>query len=128
MKNLPQISQAEYEIMKIIWDSSPISTNKVCERVPKSHNWSSKTVHTLLSRLTAKQVISYEKRGRMFYYSPLISQEDYISQERHQFLNRFYNGRASSLVSSLISDAELSDEDLQKMYELIDSKLNNPEH
>ena len=66
MKNLPQISQAEYEIMKIIWDSSPISTNEVCERVPKSHNWSSKTVHTLLSRLTAKQVITYEKRGRMF--------------------------------------------------------------
>ena len=66
MEKLPQISAAEYEIMKIIWESSPISTNDVCERVPEAHQWSSKTVHTLLSRLTAKQVIAYEQRGRMY--------------------------------------------------------------
>lgn len=51
MDKLPQISEAEYEIMKIIWDESPISTNSICEKVPSIHNWSNKTVHTLLSRL-----------------------------------------------------------------------------
>ena len=85
MEKLPQISAAEYEIMKIIWESSPISTNDVCERVPEDHQWSSKTVHTLLSRLTAKQVLAYEQRGRMYYYYPLISQESYLCQENHLF-------------------------------------------
>ena len=78
MKQLPQISQAEYEIMEIIWADSPISTNDVCEKVPRTHNWSSKTIHTLLSRLTAKGVISYEQRGRMYYYSPLISKSTHF--------------------------------------------------
>ena len=50
MDKLPQISEAEYEIMKIIWDESPISTNSICEKVPSIHNWSNKTVPTLLSR------------------------------------------------------------------------------
>ena len=38
MDKLPQISEAEYEIMKIIWDESPISTNSICEKVPSIHN------------------------------------------------------------------------------------------
>ena len=127
MEKLPQISAAEYEIMKIIWESSPISTNDVCERVPEAHQWSSKTVHTLLSRLTAKQVLAYEQRGRMYYYYPLISQESYLCQENHLFLNRFYNGQASALLSSLLSGSELSDDDLEEMHRLIDSKLGGGE-
>lgn len=127
MEKLPQISEAEYEIMKIIWAVSPISTNEVCERTPKSHNWSNKTIHTLLSRLTAKNVISYEQRGRMYYYYPVISQKKYLAQENHQFLHRFYDGEASALFSSLLSGSEISDADLEKMYYILDSKLNGGE-
>lgn len=127
MEKLPQISEAEYEIMKIIWDGSPVSTNEVCEKVPKSHNWSNKTIHTLLSRLTAKHVIDYEQRGRMYYYYPVISQEKYLLQENHLFLNRFYDGEAAPLLSSLLSNSQLSDDDLKKMYDMIDSKLNRGE-
>lgn len=47
MEKLPQISQAEYEIMKIIWKKYPISTNEVCEQVSPEHNWSSKTIHKI---------------------------------------------------------------------------------
>lgn len=124
MEKLPQISEAEYEIMKIIWNNFPISTNDICASVPAVHHWSSKTIHTLLSRLTAKKVISYEQRGRMYYYSPLISQEKYLSQENRMFLSRFYNGEATPLLSALLSNAQLSDQDLKNMYHLIDSKLN----
>ena len=112
MDKLPQISEAEYEIMKIIWDESPISTNSICEKVPSIHNWSNKTVHTLLSRLVSKHVISYEQKGRMYYYFPIISKNKYLSQENHNFLSR------------LLSNAQLSDSDLKNMYHLIDSKLN----
>ncbi|MFR5583750.1 MAG: BlaI/MecI/CopY family transcriptional regulator [[Clostridium] scindens] len=42
MEKLPQISEAEYEIMKIVWEDSPISTNDICAKVPAVHNWSSK--------------------------------------------------------------------------------------
>lgn len=127
MEKSPQISEAEYEIMKIIWSDSPISTNEVCEKAPKSHNWSNKTIHTLLSRLTAKHVIAYEQRGRMYYYYPIISQKKYLSQATRHFLDRFYNGEASSLLSSLLSGSEISDADLEKMYHMLDSKLNRGE-
>ena len=127
MERLPQISEAEYEIMKIIWADSPISTNEVCEKAPKSHNWNNKTIHTLLSRLTAKHVIAYEQRGRMYYYYPIVSQKKYLSQENRHFLDRFYNGEAPTLLSSLLSGSEISDADLEKMCHMLDSKLNGGE-
>lgn len=110
--------------MKIIWDESPISTNSICEKVPSIHNWTNKTVHTLLSRLVSKHVISYEQKGRMYYYFPIISKNKYLSQENHNFLSRFYDGEMAPLLSSLLSNAQLSDSDLKNMYHLIDSKLN----
>ena len=128
MEKIPQISEAEYEIMKIIWDESPISTNDVCKKVPASHNWSQKTIHTLLSRLTAKHVITYEKRGRMYYYYPIISKKRYLKQENHQFLNRFYNGKMAPMLSSLLSDEKISNQELNAMYQLIQEKLNDDEH
>ncbi len=127
MEKSPQISEAEYEIMKIIWSDSPISTNEVCEKAPKSHNWSNKTIHTLLSRLVAKHAISYEQRGRMYYYYPIISQKKYLSQATRHFMDRFYNGEALALLSSLLSGSEISDADLEKMYHMLDSKLNSGE-
>lgn len=51
MNNLPQISEAEYEIMRIIWDKYPINTNEITKTVLKSSNWNERTIHTLISRL-----------------------------------------------------------------------------
>lgn len=125
MEKLPQISEAEYEIMQIIWAEYPISTNEVCERAQQTHSWNQKTIHTLLSRLNAKKVISYEQRGRMYYYYPLISQKKYLDQENHHFLNRFYNGEVAPMLSALLSGTEITDSELQDLYEIINQKRNN---
>ena len=123
MGKLPQISEAEYEIMKILWEEYPLSTNEICERAQKNHSWNQKTIHTLLSRLNNKQVISYEKRGRMYYYFPVISQNKYLEQENHHFLERFYNGKAAPMLSALLSNEKISDSDLKEMYDMIQSKI-----
>jgi len=123
MKKLPQISKAEYEIMKILWSEYPLGTNDIAERAQQTHSWNQKTIHTLLSRLTTKHVISYEQRGRMYYYFPLISQKKYLEQENHIFLDQFYDGKIAPMLSSLLSSTELSDSDLKNLYEIINSKI-----
>lgn len=125
MENFPQISKAEYEIMKILWSKYPLSTNHIVERAQQSHNWKQKTIHTLLSRLTIKHIISYEQRGRMYYYFPLISQEKYLEQETLLFVDRFYDGKIAPMLSSLLSNKKLSDSDLKDLSEIINSKIEN---
>ncbi len=69
MSRLPQISEAEYEVMKVIWSKAPISTNEVTDCLSEATEWSPKTIQTLLKRLVQKGAITYEKKSRVFVYT-----------------------------------------------------------
>ncbi len=123
MQKFPQISEAEYEVMKVIWEKAPVSTNDICATLSPSHSWSSKTIHTMLSRLTAKKAVTYEKKQRMYYYSPLISKEDYRTRENRSFLDRFYDGQMGTMFSTFLKEEDVSKEELSELYELLSQKL-----
>ena len=80
MSALPQISEAEYEVMKIVWKYAPINTNEITEKLLETSSWSPKTIQTLIKRLVNKGVLAYEKESRVFVYTPLVQECDYIGQ------------------------------------------------
>ena len=108
MKSLPQISEAEFEVMKIIWKHAPINTNEITEMLSKTTAWNPKTIHTLIKRLVNKGAISYEKDGRVFVYTPRIKEDEYIENESSHFLKRFYNGDITRMLSSFMENNKLS--------------------
>lgn len=55
---LPQISEAEFEVMKIVWSCAPVSTNEITNKLTKTTTWSPKTIQTLIKRLVAKVGLS----------------------------------------------------------------------
>jgi BlaI family penicillinase repressor len=85
MDNLPQISEAEFEVMKIVWRYAPINTNEVTEKLTPTTSWSPKTIQTMLKRLVAKKALTYEKQSRIFVYTPLVKEEAYVMQESSFF-------------------------------------------
>ena len=81
MSNLPQISEAEFEVMKIVWKYAPISTNEITEKLTQISSWSPKTIQTLIKRLVSKKALTYEKQNRVFVYTPLVKEDEYIWEE-----------------------------------------------
>ncbi len=122
MNYLPQISEAEYEVMKIIWKYAPISTNDITDKLLKTTNWNARTIQTLIKRLASKGVISYEKQSRMFVYTPVIQKHEYIGQESETFLERFYNGDITAMISSFIENDKLSASEIGSLRTLLSSK------
>lgn len=120
---LPQISEAEYEVMKIIWKYAPVSTNQVTEKLTQTTDWSPKTIQTMLKRLTSKGALSYEKHSRMFVYTPVFSEADYLRQKNTSFLDRYYNGNLSAMVSSFLTTEELSREELASLRTLLNHRF-----
>ncbi|MCI9526278.1 MAG: BlaI/MecI/CopY family transcriptional regulator [Lachnospiraceae bacterium] len=108
MKTLPQISEAEFEVMKIVWKYAPISTNGITDKLTQTTAWSTKTIQTLIKRLATKGALSYEKQSRVFVYTPLIAETEYIGQQSHSFLKRFYHGDITAMVSSYIENDKLT--------------------
>ena len=64
MNRFPQISEAEYEVMKIVWKYAPINTNEITEKLLQTTSWSPKTIQTLIKRLVTKGALTYEKQSR----------------------------------------------------------------
>lgn len=126
MASLPQISEAEFEVMKIIWKYAPISTNEITDRLTQTTKWSPKTIQTLIKRLVAKGVLSYEKHSRVFVYTPLVKENEYIGQESSSFLKRFYNGDITAMLSAYIENNRLSEAEIDTLRSLL-SKGKNKE-
>ena len=123
MKNKQEISDAEYQVMKVVWAANaPINTNQVVEELEETTSWKPKTIHTLLSRLVKKGALKYEKDGRLFVYTPLVQEPEILAYENDSFLNRFYNGSLNPMVVNLLEQDKLSDEDIAALWELLDKK------
>lgn len=122
MNTLPQISEAEFEVMKIVWKYAPINTNEITDQLVQTTTWSPKTIQTLIKRLVNKGALSYEKQGRIFVYTPLIKKNEYIGQESNSFLKRFYNGDITAMLSAYIENDRLSEKEIEDLRSLLSGR------
>ena len=122
MKKIPQISEAEFEVMKVVWKYAPISTNEITDKLLQSTTWSPKTIQTLIKRLVTKGVLTYEKQSRVFVYTPLIKESDYIGQESNSFLARFYNGDITAMLTAYLENDKVSETDIEHLRSLLSKK------
>ena len=67
MSKLPQISEAEFEVMKVIWKYARISTNEVTEKLTQTTDWSPKTIQTMLKRLVTKKRLLMKNKAESLY-------------------------------------------------------------
>ena len=122
MNNLPQISEAEFEVMKIVWKHAPISTNEITERLTQTTTWSPKTIQTLIKRLVTKGALTYEKQSRVSVYTPLVEENEYIGQESNSFLKKFYNGDITAMLSAYIENDKLSETEIDTLRALLSKR------
>ena len=127
MKKLPQISEAEYEVMKVVWNNAPISTNEVTDRLVQTTDWSPKTIQTLLKRLVQKGALTYEKNSRVFVYTPLVKKDEYLDQENSSFLKRFYDGNLASMLTNYLEKDTLSEKEIETLQNLLSARTRKGE-
>lgn len=125
MNRLPQISEAEFEVMKIVWQYAPVSTNEITDRLMKTTSSGAKTIQTLIKRLTNKGALTYEKEGRVYVYTPLVKENEYISQQSNSFLRRFYDGDITAMLSAYIKNDRLSAEEIGTLRSILDDADND---
>ena len=127
MSNLPQISEAEFEVMKIVWKYAPINTNEITDKLLETTAWSPKTIQTLIKRLVKKVVLAYEKQSRVFVYTPLVKENEYIGHESNSFLKRFYGGNITAMLSAYIDNDRLTESEIETLRSLLSNKSNKGE-
>ena len=124
MDPVKRLPDAEFELMKTIWQNEPpMSTNQIISCLDSDKTWKSQTVMTMLVRLIEKGFLQSEKKGKNRYFSPLISREEYLSTETGIFFDKLHGSSIRSLVSSLYEGENLSEEEIEDLKDWLDEKM-----
>ena len=122
MKTLPQISDTEWQVMKILWASEPLTANEVIKKIEGLMSWKPKTVKTLLGRLVKKNAISFDKDGRTYVYYPLVSEDECVKAESHSFLEKVFSGALNVMFANFLEEKQLSKEEIAELKRILEQK------
>jgi len=122
MKEMPQITESEWRVMKTLWSEGPLSGNQVVDELLERTEWSPRTIKTLLNRLIKKGALRFEKKGREYIYFPLFEERDCLKAESRSFLERFYGGALHPMLSHFLEHESISAEDLEELQRILDEK------
>jgi BlaI family penicillinase repressor len=119
MAKLPDISESEWKVMKILWAKSPQPAYDIAESLSKSEEWHPNTVKTLLSRLYKKKAVTVKKYKNLFLYEPRITEEQCVQAESESFLDRVFGGSVKPLLVHFAKKQKLSESDLQELRKIL---------
>jgi BlaI family penicillinase repressor len=116
----PQISNAEWEVMKVFWDrEAPMAARDAYDALPDGHGWAVKTVKTLLSRLVAKGALAYEQVGNSYLYRAAVTREQATRREARGFVDRVLDGSLMPMLAHFIEDDAITDEEAARLERLL---------
>lgn len=124
---LPKISDAEWEVIKIIWSNPKITSSEIIDKINYKSEWKPSTIKSLINRLLNKKAISFEKKSKEYYYYPLVSEDECVKEESKSFLNRVFNGSINLMFVNFVKSEKLSEEEINKLRDILNSSQNRGE-
>jgi len=122
-RRTPQISDAEWTVMKALWDRSPLASKEVIDALKGSTHWKPKTIHTLLARLVQKGALLARKEGREYQFSPAVKADDCQRSESRSFLDRVFDGDVAPFLACFVRNNKLTRAEIEELKRILDGKV-----
>lgn len=117
-----QISDAEWQVMKIIWMRGEQTSTDLIAVLADRFDWSKSTIQTLLARLVEKECLIREKQGKSFIYSASLSQEEGTHLIVKDVREKVCSRRIKMLLADLIEECDFTLADLEDLEEVMSKK------
>jgi predicted transcriptional regulator len=119
MKKKIRISEAESQIMEMLWRKSPQTPEEIIATATAANDWGAGTVRTLITRLLRKKALAGKRQDGRYLYRPLISRAEYVQGESQSLLDRLFQGQVAPLVAHFAEHRALTASDIRKLKKLI---------
>jgi len=114
-----ELTEAEWTIIKAVWDSEPCAAPAIQEKLHKQTGWTYSTVRTVLDRMVTKGLLTSEKVRNLTLYRSAATREQAQRGELLYALKHAFNDALTPMVQCLLETKDVSREDLDKIKELI---------
>jgi BlaI family transcriptional regulator, penicillinase repressor len=117
----PAMSDAEREVLKVLWDHGPLAVRDVSAKLTEAgQDWSRSTVITLLQRLEKKGYVESDKSQFAFVFRAVVSREDEMLARMKNLAGELCDGEALPLVLAFAQRHRFSSEELARFRRMID--------
>ena len=111
----------ELDVMSVLWDIGPATVADVRERIADELAYT--TVLTVLRTLEQKGYVGHTEDGRAHRYKPLVKREVAGRTALRRLVEKVFDGSPELLLTQLVSDKNLSDEELRRLRKLLADRL-----
>jgi BlaI family penicillinase repressor len=116
-----ELTEAEWAVMKVVWQRQPCSAGDVQEALADDRGWAYSTVKTTMDRLVKKGILSLTRVRNVQLFQARLSRTDAARGEFRRLLDRAFDGAVAPMVNHLVAHENLSADDLAALRRLIDS-------
>lgn len=115
------ITDAELDIMNVLWETEPCTSQQILRGVSGNEIRNRNTVKTLLLRLVQKGAVRYEEiNSRTYNYYPTLTRREFIASERKGFITKLFGGSAQKMLLNFVQEEQLTKEELTRLISLIE--------
>ena len=117
-----QISDAEWQVMKIIWMQGEQTSSDLIRVLAERFDWSKSTIQTLLARLVEKECLTRKKEGKFFVESALLTLDQSRDLHVQDIKDKVCSRRIKNLLADLIAECDFTQADLEDLEAVISEK------
>ncbi len=122
-----ELTDAEWEVMGIIWDRGSCTAGDVREALAERRGWAYSTVKTTMDRMVRKGILRLQRIRNLQVFSARISRSEVAGTEVRRLLHRAFDGAVAPMVNHLVANEKLTPEDLEALRQLIErTAADNP--
>jgi len=118
-----KITDAELDIMKVLWKNEGITSPEIFMMMNSGGEKNTGTLKTLLTRLVQKGAVRREEINERHYkYYPIVTEKEYIGRNRRRIIDRLFNGSIQELLLNFVKEENITKEDLEKLFQQIEGQ------
>lgn len=122
MSDPVDLSDAEWQIMNLVWDRQPIMAQDVIGELAEPCQWSPATVRTMLHRLVKKGALHFQAEGNRYWYRAAVRRADCVRRASRSFLERVFGGEAAPLLAHFVRNVQFTPQELAELRALLEQR------
>ena len=115
------VTESEWKIMELLWQNESLTMPRITQALLEETGWSKHTVISLLKRMCQKGSAEIIDGTSPMAYRALITRAEAIRQETRSVLKKAFGGRSALLISELVNQNDLSDDEIDDLVRLLES-------
>jgi BlaI family transcriptional regulator, penicillinase repressor len=117
-----QISNAEWEVMRLVWEKAPVPASDIVAQLQTRHDWQASTVRTLIGRLVKKRALRALRDGKRFLFSARLGKDECIQKESRSLAERVFGGEPAAMLIHLVKATPFTSQELSELRQILDEK------